>query len=68
MVEPIFQTTKAERIELFKNAGYNPFSLTSKDVYIDLLTDSGTGSMSQEQWGQMMTADEAYAGVKAFIN
>jgi tryptophanase len=68
MIEPIRKTTREEREKCIREAYYNVFQLKSEDVYIDLITDSGTGSMSDRQWAAMMLGDESYAGASSFFN
>jgi tyrosine phenol-lyase len=66
VVEPIKQTTRAERQRILENAHNNLFGVAAEDVFIDFLTDSGTNAMSDRQWSAMMVGDESYAGARSF--
>ena len=66
MIEPLRKSTREERENWIKEAKYNLFNLKSEQIFIDLLTDSGTGAMSDNQWAEMMIGDESYAGARSY--
>ena len=67
VVEPLKRTTRAEREEALAAAGFNVFALPAEEVYVDLLTDSGTSAMSDRQWGALLQGDESYAGARSYF-
>ena len=68
VIEPIKKSTRAEREDWIKKANFNVFRLEAEQVYIDMITDSGTSAMSSNQWAGIMKGDESYAGSKSFFN
>jgi tryptophanase len=68
VVEPLKMTTRSQREQVFKDAYYNIFNICAEDVYVDLLTDSGTSAMSQDQWAGLMIGDESYAGCRNWFH